>query len=100
MLARKVSAALAAGCTCVIKPAEDTPLSALAFAKVCEVAGVPEGVVNVVPCSRSKVAEVGEMLATHRKVACLSFTGSTQVGKVCVWHNHFDQCYSLSALNL
>jgi len=81
MLARKVSAALAAGCTCVIKPAEDTPLCALMFVQICHEAGVPPGLVNIVPCSRNNVVAVGEMFCTHRKVACISFTGSTSVGK-------------------
>ncbi|XP_069941988.1 succinate-semialdehyde dehydrogenase, mitochondrial-like isoform X2 [Cherax quadricarinatus] len=81
MLARKVSAALAAGCTCVIKPAEDTPLVALAFAKVCESVGVPVGVVNVVPCSRGRVQQIGSRLCESPKVHILSFTGSTAVGK-------------------
>jgi hypothetical protein len=52
------------------------------FQKICQDAGLPPGVLNVVPCSRNKVVEVGETLCTHRKVACLSFTGSTEVGKV------------------
>ncbi|XP_042877564.1 succinate-semialdehyde dehydrogenase, mitochondrial-like [Penaeus japonicus] len=81
MIGRKVAAALAAGCTCVVKPAEDTPLTALAFAKVCEEAGVPAGVVNVVPCSRSRVQAVGAALCDSPKVQALSFTGSTIVGK-------------------
>ncbi|CAL4119855.1 unnamed protein product [Meganyctiphanes norvegica] len=81
MLGRKVSAALAAGCTCVLKPAEDTPLTALAFAKICEKAGVPPGVVNVVPCSRDRVQEVGALLCDSHEVQVLSFTGSTVVGK-------------------
>jgi len=81
MPARKVAAALAAGCTCVIKPAEDTPLTSLALAKVLEEAGIPAGVVNVVPCSREKVQEVGNILCTNSKVAMVSFTGSCEVGK-------------------
>ncbi|XP_037777107.1 succinate-semialdehyde dehydrogenase, mitochondrial-like [Penaeus monodon] len=81
MIGRKVAAALAAGCTCVIKPAEDTPLTALAFAKVCEEAGVPAGVVNVLPCSRSRVQAVGAALCDSPKVQALSFTGSTAVGQ-------------------
>jgi len=81
MIGRKVSAALAAGCTCVIKPAEDTPLSALAFVRACERAGVPAGVVNVVPCSRARVQEVGAALCDSTDVKILSFTGSTAVGQ-------------------
>ena len=116
MIGRKVAAALAAGCTCVVKPAEDTPLTALLFAKVifgqllnvpestncctiiffntfplsnlvlfpqaCERAGVPAGVVNVVTCSRERVQEVGAALCASPRVQVLSFTGSTDVGKV------------------
>lgn len=81
MIGRKVAAALAAGCTCVLKPAEDTPLTALYFAKVCEQAGVPAGVVNVVPCSREKVQEVGAALCASPLVQVVSFTGSTGVGQ-------------------
>lgn len=81
MIGRKVGAALAAGCTCVLKPAEDTPLIALAFAKLCEEAGVPAGVVNVVPCSRDRVQEVGAVLCDSPKIQVLSFTGSTAVGQ-------------------
>ncbi|KAF0293026.1 Succinate-semialdehyde dehydrogenase, mitochondrial [Amphibalanus amphitrite] len=82
MLARKAAAALAAGCTVVIKPAEDTPLTALAFAAVCERVGVPHGLVNVVPCSRSRVAQLGRLLCTEPLVRLLSFTGSTEVGRL------------------
>ncbi|MEQ2316824.1 Succinate-semialdehyde dehydrogenase, mitochondrial [Ameca splendens] len=128
MITRKVGAALAAGCTVVVKPAEDTPLSALALAKVnflfwfswfclccfcshqishqcpqilsrdppegahfyatscflqlAEQAGIPPGVVNVVPCSREKTPSVGQVLCTDPLVAKISFTGSTATGKV------------------
>lgn len=81
MVTRKVGAALAAGCTCVIKPPEDTPLSVLLFAKVCETVGIPAGVVNVVPCSRERVEEVGATLCESPKIRALSFTGSSPVGK-------------------
>ncbi|XP_050718624.1 succinate-semialdehyde dehydrogenase, mitochondrial-like [Eriocheir sinensis] len=81
MIGRKVAAALAAGCTCVVKPAEDTPLTALLFAKACERAGVPAGAVNVVPCSRERVQEVGAALCDSPRVQALSFTGSTAVGQ-------------------
>ncbi|XP_068206146.1 succinate-semialdehyde dehydrogenase, mitochondrial-like [Palaemon carinicauda] len=81
MVARKVAAALAAGCTCVLKPAEDTPLTALIFAKICQDAGIPSGVVNVIPCSRTRVEEVGRILCHSPKVRALSFTGSTAVGQ-------------------
>jgi len=79
---RKVGAALAAGCTCVLKPAEDTPLSALALAELADQAGIPAGVVNIVTSSRNKTSEVGRELCQSPLVAGLSFTGSTQVGKI------------------
>ncbi|XP_029307267.1 LOW QUALITY PROTEIN: succinate-semialdehyde dehydrogenase, mitochondrial [Cottoperca gobio] len=77
MITRKVGAALAAGCTVVVKPAEDTPLSALALAELAEQAGIPAGVFNVVPCSREKTPSVGQVLCTDPLVAKISFTGST-----------------------
>lgn len=82
MITRKAAAALAAGCTVVVKPAEDTPLSALALAQLAEQAGVPPGVFNVVPCSREKTPSVGEVLCTDPLVAKISFTGSTATGKL------------------
>uniref|UniRef100_H3CIK1 Succinate-semialdehyde dehydrogenase n=1 Tax=Tetraodon nigroviridis TaxID=99883 RepID=H3CIK1_TETNG len=82
MITRKVGAALAAGCTTVVKPAEDTPLSALALAELAEQAGIPSGVFNVVPCSRANTPSVGEVLCTHPLVAKISFTGSTATGKL------------------
>ena len=75
----KSLAALAAGCTLVLKPAEDTPLSALALAQLVSKAGVPAGVFNVITCKNPK--EVGQLLATHPKVRKISFTGSSEVGK-------------------
>eukprot|EP00092_Neocalanus_flemingeri_P002328 GFUD01002488.1.p1 GENE.GFUD01002488.1~~GFUD01002488.1.p1 ORF type:complete len:490 (-),score=98.30 GFUD01002488.1:2003-3436(-) len=81
MPARKVAAAMAAGCTCVVKPAEDTPLISLAFAKIIQMAEVPAGVVNVIPCSRNKVQQVGSLFCESPKVAVVSFTGSTEVGQ-------------------
>ncbi|XP_065828902.1 glutarate-semialdehyde dehydrogenase-like [Oscarella lobularis] len=81
MITRKAAAALAAGCTTVVKPAEDTPLTALALAKLAEEAGFPPGVYNTVTCSRNQVSSVGHMLAMHEHVAKVSFTGSTAVGK-------------------
>jgi succinate-semialdehyde dehydrogenase len=65
-----------------VKPAEDTPLTALALIKLAEKAGFPAGVVNVVTSSRIHAAEIGELLCTSPKVAGISFTGSTQVGKL------------------
>lgn len=80
MITRKVAPALAAGCTVVIKPAEDTPLSALTLAGLAGAAGIPAGVLNILPTSRP--ADVGKVLATHPLVRKLSFTGSTPVGKL------------------
>lgn len=82
MITRKASAALSVGCTCVIKPAEDTPFTALAIAKLAEEAGIPKGVINVVTSSRDKAPGVGKLLCESPKVAGISFTGSTQVGKI------------------
>ncbi|MFJ2832839.1 NAD-dependent succinate-semialdehyde dehydrogenase [Streptomyces sp. NPDC087263] len=80
MATRKIGPALAAGCTVVLKPASDTPLTALAMAAILEEAGVPAGVVNVLPSRRSS-AVVSAMLHDPR-VRKLSFTGSTEVGRV------------------
>jgi succinate-semialdehyde dehydrogenase/glutarate-semialdehyde dehydrogenase len=80
MATRKIGPALAAGCTVVLKPASDTPLTALLMAKILQDAGVPEGVVNVLPARRSG-AVVSAMLHDPR-VRKLSFTGSTEVGRV------------------
>lgn len=80
MATRKIGPALAAGCTVVLKPASDTPLTALLMAKILEDAGVPAGVVNVLPARRSG-AVVSAMLHDSR-VRKLSFTGSTEVGRV------------------
>ena len=80
MVTRKVGPALAAGCPIVLKPAEDTPLSALALAELAERAGVPRGVFSVVTSSSGKT--VGAELTANRKVRKLSFTGSTATGKV------------------
>jgi succinate-semialdehyde dehydrogenase / glutarate-semialdehyde dehydrogenase len=80
MATRKIGPALAAGCTVVLKPASDTPLTALAMARILEEAGVPPGVVNVLPARRSG-AVVSAMLHDPR-VRKLSFTGSTEVGRV------------------
>ena len=79
MLARKIAPALAAGCTVICKPAEATPLSALAFAVLAERAGIPAGVVNIV-AGNSQV--IGGELTRSPVVKKLSFTGSTHVGKL------------------
>ncbi|MTB50321.1 NAD-dependent succinate-semialdehyde dehydrogenase [Lewinella sp. W8] len=79
MITRKVAPALAVGCTVVVKPAEDTPLSALALAELASRAGFPPGVFNVLPTSNPKA--VGAVLTGDERVKKLSFTGSTAVGK-------------------
>ena len=81
MIARKIAPALAAGCTVVGKPAEDTPLTALALAMLAHEAGLPPGVLNLISASRAHtVAAVADWLADAR-VRKITFTGSTQVGK-------------------
>ncbi len=80
MLARKLAAAMAAGCTSVCKPAEQTPLGALAIAQIAEVVGVPPGVVNVVPAADG--ARAGGRLVKAAAIKKISFTGSTEVGKI------------------
>ncbi len=82
MITRKVAPALAAGCTVVLKPAEDTPLSALALAVLAHEAGIPAGVFNVVTGSLAQAPAIGEVLTTHPLVKKVSFTGSTEVGKI------------------
>jgi succinate-semialdehyde dehydrogenase/glutarate-semialdehyde dehydrogenase len=76
----KLSAALAAGCCVVLKPAEDTPLTTLALAKLAEQATIPAGVINVVTSNNPKA--IGEVLTQSSQVRLLSFTGSTDVGKL------------------
>jgi acyl-CoA reductase-like NAD-dependent aldehyde dehydrogenase len=78
MLAMKLGPALAAGCTVVLKPDEKTPLSALAFAEIAREAGVPPGVVNVVPGLGERA---GAALTAHAGVDKVAFTGSTEVGR-------------------
>jgi succinate-semialdehyde dehydrogenase / glutarate-semialdehyde dehydrogenase len=81
MIARKIAPALAAGCTVVAKPAEDTPLTALALALLAHEAGVPPGVLNVISASRENTGSaVADWLADSR-VRKITFTGSTPVGK-------------------
>lgn len=80
MITRKVGPALAAGCTVVLKPAEDTPLSALALGELALRAGVPPGVFNIV--TTAQPASVGGIFTSDPRVRKLSFTGSTRVGKM------------------
>lgn len=87
MIARKAAAALAAGCTFVVRPATQTPLSALAMAELAERAGIPAGVFNVVVGDDSR--GMGKVLTQHPDVAKFTFTGSTPVGKTLI-----SQCAS------
>jgi len=79
MITRKAGAALAAGCTFVVKPAESTPLSALAQAELAERAGIPAGVFNVLT---GKASAIGGELTSNPTVAKVTFTGSTEIGKL------------------
>lgn len=81
MITRKLAPALAAGCTAVIKPTEETPLSALAICAIIQEAGVPAGVVNCLTVSRDDVEDVGRALCHSKLIRKVSFTGSTAVGK-------------------
>ncbi|TJU82992.1 MAG: aldehyde dehydrogenase family protein [Mesorhizobium sp.] len=78
MLAWKIAPALAAGCTVVLKPAEFTPLTAVLFAEICQRAGVPKGVVNIVQGG----PEAGAAIVNHPGVQKIAFTGSSEVGKI------------------
>ncbi|KAI9471206.1 hypothetical protein LPJ79_001600 [Coemansia sp. RSA 1821] len=82
MITRKVGAALAAGCTVVVRPAHETPYSALALCELAQRAGIPPGVINVVTCSGENTPEVGRELTTNPTIRKVSFTGSTPVGKL------------------
>lgn len=81
MITRKAAPALAAGCTCVIKPATMTPYSALALAELAERAGIPKGVLNIVTGSASAI---GGEICTNPTVRKVSFTGSTEIGKLLI----------------
>jgi succinate-semialdehyde dehydrogenase / glutarate-semialdehyde dehydrogenase len=82
MITRKVAPALAAGCTVVVKPAEQTPLTALALADLADRAGFPSGVINVVTGSAASAPLIGGELTSNPVVRKLSFTGSTEVGRL------------------
>ena len=82
MITRKVAPALAAGCPVVIKPAEQTPLSALAVAELAQRAGMPPGVLNVITADAANSIEIGKVLCASDTVRHLSFTGSTEVGRI------------------
>jgi len=79
MITRKAGPALAAGCTIVIKPASETPLSALALCELAERAGIPKGVINVVT---GKASAIGGEMTSNKTIRMLTFTGSTEIGKI------------------
>lgn len=81
MIARKLAPAFAVGCPVVIKPASQTPLSALALAVLAEEAGFPAGAIHVLPADHEDAGRIGDVLCTDPRVRKLSFTGSTAVGK-------------------
>ena len=81
MIARKIAPALAAGCTVVCKPAEDTPLTSLALVRLAEEAGLPPGTLNIVTASRQRTPEVVDAWLADARVRKITFTGSTPVGK-------------------
>lgn len=82
MITRKVAPALAAGCTVVLKPAEQTPLSALALAELAERAGIPAGVLNIITADSEQSITIGKVLCASPIVKKLTFTGSTAVGRI------------------
>ncbi|KAJ3211880.1 Succinate-semialdehyde dehydrogenase, mitochondrial [Dinochytrium kinnereticum] len=90
MAVRKFAAALAVGNTCVLKPAPETPLSALAMAELGYRAGVPDGVFNVLPTGKDQTREVAEEVMGCEVVRKVSFTGSTPVGKLLMKQSAHD----------
>jgi succinate-semialdehyde dehydrogenase/glutarate-semialdehyde dehydrogenase len=82
MITRKIAPAMAAGCTIVIKPAEQTPLSALALAELAHRAGVPKGVINILTASADQSISLGKIFCESTDVKHISFTGSTEVGRI------------------
>jgi succinate-semialdehyde dehydrogenase len=82
MILRKVAAALAAGCTMIIKPSPETPLSVMALADLAERAGIPPGVINVISTDITNTPAVSERLCKHRFVRKVTFTGSTAIGSL------------------
>lgn len=93
MITRKIAPALAAGCTIVLKPSELTPLSAIALVELAEMAGFPQGVLNLVPSSQPE--KIGQVFTSHPAVKKISFTGSTRVGKL-LMKQSADQLKKLS----
>jgi succinate-semialdehyde dehydrogenase / glutarate-semialdehyde dehydrogenase len=92
MLTRKMGPALAAGCTIVIKPSGESPLSAVKLVELCEEAGFPKGVINLVTGSSSKI---GKAIMENEKVRKVTFTGSTEIGKLLI-RQSADQVKRLS----
>src|SRR5918995_2948608 len=82
MIPRRAAPAIAAGCTMVLKPAEQTPLSALAVARLAEEAGLPAGVLSVVTGDAEDAPLIGGEMTSNPIVRKLGFTGSTEVGKL------------------
>jgi succinate-semialdehyde dehydrogenase / glutarate-semialdehyde dehydrogenase len=82
MVTRKAAPALAAGCTMVLKPAEQTPLSALALGVLADEAGLPEGVLSIVTTDAEGAPEIGGEMTSNQLVRKLGFTGSTEIGKL------------------
>ncbi|CCO47877.1 Succinate-semialdehyde dehydrogenase (NAD(P)(+)) [Vibrio nigripulchritudo SOn1] len=93
MATRKIAPALAAGCSVILKPATETPLTALYIADLLQRAGVPDGVVSVLPAASAR--KVSQVMFADDRVAKLSFTGSTEVGKVLL-HNSADRVVNTS----
>lgn len=81
MITRKLAPAIGAGCSAILKPANDTPLSAIAICKIAEEAGVPPGLINCLTVAKEDVQDVGLSLCHSKLIRKLSFTGSTVVGK-------------------
>ncbi|VUC29205.1 unnamed protein product [Clonostachys rosea] len=86
MILRKAATALAAGCTMIVKPSPETPLSALSLAHLAEQAGFEKGVLSVLPTTLAKTPTLSEALCKHPLVKKVSFTGSTRVGKILAAH--------------
>ena len=80
MITRKVAPGIAAGCACVLKPAEQTPLSALALAELAERAGLPAGVMNII--TTMDAPAIGETMCADDRIRKMTFTGSTEVGRI------------------
>ena len=82
MITRKVAPALASGCPVVIKPAGTTPFTAAALVELAKRAGIPKGIINLILVSEKDVAQVGDELCSNQDIRKISFTGSTNVGKI------------------